>query len=337
MLSFRRFFLVLLVTGVVSLPAVVAIDFFWKQKDSYTESLLQTFNLHQTDVLYFGDSSVILYGSQDKNTAGIDLLFQAKTGLSVCSIASPGYSAVLYSEYLHLLDKTRYQPRLVIIPINLRSFTGSSVRRPALNFPLRQIYIRYRSTGKIELLDYLKYRFLGLEERLTENWKDMPVVYDGNYLGTHRSIQDDCRIPEILDYRPDREHLYAQQLGKKFMYHYMAPVDSNDAMFSYLDETIRYLKKRGIPVLCYLTPVNFGDGRKYAGEAFTKRNEKNIAVIGQFMKERDVAFLDLATSLDPTYFVDKRDVYEHLDFKGRDFVAGSVAKSAKTLLFGVHE
>lgn len=335
--SFRRFFLVLLVVGAVTLPVVTVIDFFWKQKDPFTESLLRTFNSRPVDVLYFGDSSVLLHGSRDTNTAGIDLLFQAKTGYRVCSIASPGYSAVLYSEYLHLLDKTRYQPRLVIIPVNLRSFTGSSVRRPALNFPLRQIYIRYRSTGKLELLSYLEYRFLGLEERLTENWKAMPVLYDGQNLGTHRSIQEESRIPELLDYSPEREPLYARQLGLKFRYHYMAPLDADDAMFSYLDETIRYLKGRGIPVLFYLTPINAQDGRKYVGESFTRRIEKNMAAISQFMNARGVGFLNLATSLDASYFVDKRDVYEHLNFKGRDFVADSVAKTAQTLFPGVRQ
>jgi len=337
MRSSRRFFIVLLVVGSVSLPTLAALDFFWKQKDPYTESLLQTFNAQQADVLYFGDSSVLLSGSRDANKAGIDLLFQAKSGLSVCSVASPGFSAVLYSEYLHLLDKTRYKPRLVIIPINLRSFTGSSVRRPALNFPLRQIYIRYRSTGKLELADYLRYRFLGLEDRLTEEWKDLQVVYAGQNLGTHRSIQKECRIPEILDYAPEREHLYARQLGKKFSYHYMAPIASDDAMLSYLEETIRYLKGQRIPVLFYLTPINFRDGRKYAGEAFTARNEKNIAVIAKFMKEHDVKFLDLATSLDASYFVDKRDVYEHLNFEGRDFVADRVAQAAQAFFPGVKQ
>ena len=335
--SFRRFFLVLLIVGSVSLPIVAALDFLWKQKDPYTESLVRTFNAGQADVLFFGDSSVLLSGSRDENKAGIDLLFQAKTGLSVCSVASPGYSAVLYSEYVRLLGKTRYQPRLVIIPINLRSFTGSSVRRPALNFPLRQIYIRFRSTGRLELADYLRYRFLGLEERLTEDWKGQQVVYDGQHLGTHRSIQDECRIPEILDYTPEREPLYASQLGKKFRYHYMAPVDKDDAMLSYLDETIRYLKERSIPVLFYLTPINFRDGRKYAGEAFTVRNEKNIAAIREFMNTRNVALLDLATALDASYFVDKRDVYEHLNFKGRDFVADSVAQTVRTLFPGVRK
>jgi hypothetical protein len=336
MRSFRRFFLVLLVVGAVSVPIVAAIDFFWKQKDPYTESLLRTFNARQADVLYFGDSSIRFFGSQDKNTAGIDLLFQDKTGLSVCTIASPGYSAVLYSAYVRLLDKTRYQPRLVIIPINLRSFSGSSVRRPALNFPLRQIYIHYRTTGQLELADYIRYRYLGLEDRLTANWKNQQVIYDGQSLGTHRSIQDDARIPELLDYAPEREHLYARQLGLKFRYHYMAPVNFDDAMFGYLEEVIGYLKERNIPVLFYLTPINFRDGRKYAGEDFTVRTEKKIATIEKFMKERDVKILNLATSLDASYFVDKRDVYEHLNFKGRAFVAAAVAQSAQVFFPRVH-
>lgn len=328
MFSYRRFFIVLLVVGAVSLPTVVAIDFFWKQTDKYAESILDTYNTRQTDVLYFGDSSVRFTGKKDKNTAGIDQLFQIKTGLSICTIANPGFSPVIYSKYIHLLEKTRYKPRLVVIPLNLRSFTGPAARRPAFDFPLRQLYIEYRQTGTLDVSNYLKYRFLGLEERLTESWKDQQVLYNGQNLGTHSSIQEYSCITEDLDTAPEREHLYAQQLGIKFRYHYMAPLDSGDTMFGFLDETIRYCKGHNIPVLFYLTPINFSDGKKYAGEDFADRVVQNIATIEKFLKGHDTELLNLAASLDESGFVDKRDVFEHYNFMGRDFIAKSVAGAA---------
>jgi hypothetical protein len=336
MQSFRRFFLILLVAGAVCLPAAVTIDFFWKQKDRYADFLVDTLNARQTDILYFGDSTIRFHGDRDESIAGIDQIFQTVTGLKLCTIASPGFSAVLYSQYVRLLDKTRYRPGLVIIPINLRSFNGSSIMRPALSFPLRQIYIRYRCTGRLDLADYLRYRYLGFEERLTEEWNKLPVVYEGVSLGTNRSILEESRIREVLDYAPEREPLYARQLAIKFRYHYMAPVGTDDSMFGYLDETIRYLKGRGIPVLFYITPINFRDGKKYVGPAFTRRNEKTIEIIKGFMTARGVTCLDLANTLDAPYFVHKRDVYEHLNYKGRQFVAQQVARAALELLPGKH-
>ena len=322
------------VFGALGLPSVAAVDFFTRQRDVYTDFLLKAFDSRPIDVLYFGDSSIGFCGSRDINRSGIDLLFQAKSGLSVCTIASPGYSAVLYSEYIHLLGKTKFKPLLVIIPINMRSFTGSSVRRPALNFPLRQIYIRYRANGTFELLNYLQYRFLGLEQELTEAWKDQQVVYDNMHLGTNRSIQESAFIPEMIDYAPDRELKYSKQLALRFKYHYMAKVTKDDAMFGYLDACIQYLKKYHIAMLFYTTPINMQDGRRYVGPAFTTRVDKNLAVIEQFMKERGVPFINLAAALPPSCFVDKRDVFEHYTFTGRDVVAAAVAHKSRALLFG---
>lgn len=337
MFSYRKFFIVLLVVGAVGLPTVATIDFFWKQKDKYAEELLRTFNTRQTDILYFGDSSIRFTGRQDQNKAGIDQLFQTKTGLSLCTIANPGYSAVVYSEYVRLLDKCRYKPRLAIIPINLRDFTGTATRRPAFDFPLRQIYVRYRYNGDLELASYLKYRFLGLEEQIIENWRKQQVSRNGVSIGTHNSIQEESRIPEELDYSPERENLYRHQLALKFRYHYMASVSSSDSMFSYLDKTIQHLKELKIPVLFYLTPINYSDGIKYAGKAFTGRIEMNISTIEKFMKERDVRLLNLATSLDASNFVDKQDVYEHYNYSGRDFIASRVAKTTQDFFHKVHQ
>lgn len=322
----------LLTVGVLTLPLVVTIDFFVKQKDQYTEALLQTFNKQQIDVLYFGDSSIRFAGSRDTNKTGIDLLFQAKSGLTVCTIANPGFSAVIYSEYVRLLDKTKYKPKLVIIPINLRSFTGSSIRRPALNFPLKQIYIRYKRSGQIELSDYLKYRFLGLEEQLTENWKKQQVLLDGKSLGTHNYIRGKSLIADSLDYAPKREYLYAEKLALKFKYHYMTQIRPDDAMLTYLDEIINYFRGKGIPILFYLTPINFQDGKKYVGEAFKIRTEENIVTIENFMKSKNIKFLNLATSLAPSAFIDKRDVFEHYNTDGRSFIAGEVAKASRAIL-----
>ncbi|MDD2365360.1 MAG: hypothetical protein PHN84_04280 [Desulfuromonadaceae bacterium] len=237
----------------------------------------------------------------------------------------------MYSEYVKLLDKTKYKPKLVIIPINLRSFTGSSIRRPALNFPLRQIYIRYRSKGVFEWADYLKFRFLGYEDTLTDYWKDQQVIYDGKELGTHRSIQEQSRIPESFDYNPERETLYAKQLGIKFRYHYMAVLAEDDAMFGYISDTINVLNKMKIPVLCYITPVNYIDGKKYVGDDFVRRIDKNLATVQYFMKKRQINIINLSKQLQPSEFIDKRDVYEHYTFVGRSLIAESLAKAVATL------
>lgn len=332
MKAFNRFFIVFILVGSISLPTVVAIDFFWKRTDKHADLLIKEFNSRPIDVLYFGDSTIRFTGERDVNKNGIDTFFQQRSGLSMCAIASQGFTAILYSQYVRLLDSTRYRPKLVIIPVNLRVFSDSVARRPSSSFPLRQIYTRYRSTGVFAWSDYLKYRFLGLEDRLNNEWYDEQVIHGTANLGTNRQILAASRIDEWLDYAPEREHRYARQLALKFRYHYMMHVGSKDPMLGYLEDTLDHLKKLGIPVLLYLTPINTQDGVRYVGNEFSEQVYRNFAVIRQRIKAHGETVIDLSRSLDPSFFIHKRDVFEHLNTEGREFVAQQVAHAALELL-----
>lgn len=332
MRTFKRFFIVLILIGSVTLPAAVAIDFFWKQRDLYTDYLMEAFNSRPLDVLYFGDSTIRFYGARDVNRAGIDEFFREQSGLSICTIANPGFSAILYSQYVRLLAATRYKPKLVIIPVNLRGFSDSASKRPSVSFPLRQIYIRYRTNGVFEWRNYLQYRFLGLEERQNDAWRDKPVIHNGVNLGSNRQILDASRINDFIDYAPEREPQYARQLAIKFRYHYMMDVGPNDPMLRHIDDTVGYLKKLGIPVLLYLTPINVVDGERYGGKEFTEQVTRNFTVIRNRIETHGVSVLDLSRLLDPSCFIHKQDVFEHLNTDGRKRVAQQVAKAALEML-----
>jgi hypothetical protein len=332
MKSFKTFFIACILIGSIALPMAVAIDFFWKRTDKHADLLMKEFNSRPIDVLFFGDSTIRFTGERDINRDGIDTFFQQRSGLSICAIASQGFSAILYSQYVRLLDATKYRPKLVIIPINLRVFSDSVAKRPSSSFPLRQIYTRYRASGVFAWRDYLQYRFLGLEDRLNNNWRDQPVMHGTVNLGTNSQILAASRIDEWLDYAPEREQRYARQLGIKFRYHYMMHIDSKDQMLGYLEDTLDHLKKLGIPVLLYLTPINVQDGERYVGTEFSEQVYRNVSVIKGRIVAHGETVIDLSRSLDPSFFIHKRDVFEHLNTGGREFVAQQVAQVALELL-----
>ena len=336
MQTFKRFFIALILIGTVSLPTTVGIDFFWKQKDQYTDFLMKAFNSGPLEVLYFGDSTIRFYGARDTNKAGIDEFFREDSKLSICTIANPGFSAILYSQYVHLLSATRYKPKLVIIPVNLRGFSDVISKRPSISFPIRQIYIKYCTNGAFEWRNYLKYRFLALEDRENDAWLNQPVIQRGVILGTNRQILATSRINDFIDYAPELEQKYTKQLALKFRYHYMMDVDPNDQMLRHIDDTVSYLKKLGIPVLIYLTPINIIDGKRLVGREFTEQVSRNFTVIKQHIEKNDVKVLDLSELLDPSCFIHKQDVFEHLNTNGRKLVAEQVSKAALELLRRKH-
>lgn len=328
----KQFFIFFIVVSIIGIPITAAVDFYAKNRDAYTDFLLKTLNTTPIDVLYFGDSTIRFYASHDKDKRGIDQFFQEKSKLSVCTVANPGFSPIIYRQYVKLLKLTKYKPKLIIIPINLRGFSDSICTRPSVSFPLKQIYINYRYTGKLDWKSYLQYRFLGREDSENDAWFDLPVIRNNRFIGTNRQVLAASRISDFIDYDAAREARYAKQLALKFNYHYMMTITQKHQMLTYLDTTIDEIKQLHIPVLIYFTPINIDDGKKYDGLDFLKRVRANFTIIRNRIERKGVPVLDLSEMLPPADFFHKADVFEHLDTEGRQKVAGKVATAALHIL-----
>lgn len=332
--NYSRFLISFIVAIAIGIPIAVSLDYYSKQRDVYANAIISTYNNKPRDVLYFGDSTIRFTGKDDKDKRGIDEFFKEFSGLSVCTIASPGFNSVLFSEYVQLLSKTRYKPRLVVLTVNLRSFSETGVQRPTALFPLRQIYTRHRCGKPFELIDYLRYRFLGLEEELTASWEKAAVIRDSVSIGTNRQIVDACRIEEDLDYNPELAWKYNRQLSLKFNYHYCMELDNDSLAIKKFHETVIALERLGIPVVLNITPLNMQDGLFYAGEKFKTKVENNLCVFAKNVSASNARILDLHESLNSTHFVHKSEVFEHLDTAGRRFVGEKVAEAALSRLSG---
>lgn len=332
MRQYRNYFAKFILFVSLGLPVVMAADFWLKRRDPATDLICTVFNASPKDVIYLGDSTIRFTGSRDTDKTGIDQFFLKEAGLSTVTIAKPGYSAILFANYVKLLKKTKFRPKLVIIPINLRSFSESGVQRPAARFSLQQIYSDYRATGSFNWYEYLKFRYFGEEERLTKLWENQPVVRGGISIGTNREVIDQSRIREVLDYTPEREAWYKKELALKFSYHYLMDIPPEHLLITKLKETISTLASMNIKVLCYITPLDMESGRRYVGKAFDNQVNQNLNITMQELEKSGVKCLDLHNLLSREHFVHKSDVHEHLDTSGRQLVGTHVAKRARQQL-----
>jgi hypothetical protein len=73
-----------------------------------------------------------------------------------------------------------------------------------------------------------------------------------------------------------------------------------------------------------------------ATQQFMEQVTRNFAVIRQRIETHGagVTVIDLSGLLDPSCFIHKQDVFEHLNTTGRTLVAQRVAQAALTLLHG---
>lgn len=327
--EYKKFlYIYVFICPIIIIPIVLSTDFIIYNKDDLALRMLNTMNSRKVDVLYFGDSSIESFGPCDK-PGNISLFFEQKINKRVITIAKPGYSPIIFKEYVKLLPKIKNKPKLIIFPINMRMFSDAWIKRPDFHFKLKQLYIHYLYSDKIDLIEYFQYRFLKKQEKDMALWRGKNVLYGDIHLGTVKEVLENSNIsskPPLECMKEEYDHLYEKQLTLQFNFNYMNVVSFDNPMFSHIKEMIKEANDMDIKIFTYLNPINFKDGIKYVGQDFTNRFLENTQIVKEFLKNNRIDYLDLSAYMGANYFVDKYYTSEHVDIVGKRLVAEGLAK-----------
>jgi len=85
----------------------------------------------RTNIIYLGDSTLSLPAGQV--TTG-EILQEMLPDCSVGEIAHPAYNLDLYLHYVRYIVRSAHPPDIVIVPINMRSFSPEWDKRPGYQF-----------------------------------------------------------------------------------------------------------------------------------------------------------------------------------------------------------
>ncbi|MDO8445427.1 MAG: hypothetical protein Q7T53_04870 [Deltaproteobacteria bacterium] len=324
-----RVVLLSLILAVVSVPIL---DLIFDQ-DKAASRIATVLSEENVDILFFGDTVIRAYESGEKNT-GIDSLLADKGHYAVLSAANSGtgrsrarnpeYSPIVYQDYIDIVARSIYKPKAIIIPINLQSFSESWFSDPRAQFHLERLKarLRYVRFSKGDFMEYLEYKLTDKLEREDSLWINSEVIYGDVSLGVRGKIDYESRIAErSFDYDDLKIQI---KLMKQFEYNYMNIIERRHKMFDCLDKTIDTARANGIKVVCYITPINFEDGGKYAGDKFTKRVKNNVAIINQYLNDKGIDYLDMSFSLSSSHFMDKFVSSARLNLNGRTWVANEL-------------
>ena len=110
-------------------------------------------------VLYLGDSTIERIAHQDDDRRAITEMLDAHLGGGVLGVSHSAYHPTMYKWLSRLFEVLPGKPRLVIIPVNLRSFS-----------PVWEYHPEYQFTEEIERIDtYLRHgRLLPAVEALPD-------------------------------------------------------------------------------------------------------------------------------------------------------------------------
>lgn len=287
---------------------------------------LKKYLREKVDIIYFGDSTNITVGKDDSDHRTIaGMLHDMASQWSLGSVVHPAYHIGIYLEFCKYLVRQGYRPVVIIIPINMRSFSPDWDRRPHYQYEIQKIILKGGLLKSILLAFYkplmmFKYNFFTISQ---QEFLDTPVFYGHRQVGTAKDFNNSSYI------KYSDKNMKNQLI---FSYMYGLSLSPQHRKLKALVETAKLLIRNNIKVIFYITPIDWETGEKYLPGEFLKQLRENTQLIISLLSMEGVEVLDISTVLPTNCFYWYLYPNEHLNQRGRMYVAEQLYLKLKQIL-----
>ncbi len=272
-------------------------------------------------VILIGDSTLLFTAPSDTSTMQIGDFIALNTGYNATSISEGGYHLGVYEHYVEYICRTSSHPSLIVIPINMQSFSPDEYLNPHRQF--REHIVRIdqgRSPTLLERLWERVYRIFGKNpETLAKQeaaWNEQAVYYNSTQIGTVGDFNY-----HIIGSEPTIDTLQRN----KFIYLYLGELTGEHPHIKSLQAIIADAQQCDLDLLLYITPIDYEEGIRLVGENFTSIVNQNKAVVTAVANAHDVAVIDLSYNLSSEHFPYHYSPDEHVDEDGRRFIGETLS------------
>ena len=294
-------------------------------------------------VLFFGDSVVerVSRDDADKTPLGQIVTNRLFPRYTTCVISHSAFRPEIYLALSRTIASAHKKPSLVILPINIRSFSPQWDWDPRFDFEqeIRLInyyhcdpekkMIRLVPTNQIPVGFWKRQAFLRRKVR----YPFSSCTQIRNFVDV---ITNKSKDPGDMEFR----------WKQIFIFHYLYPLEANCRQLVHLQTLLRFLRDLDIPVLSYLTPINYQAGVRYVGEVFKALVLENVEKVLQQMagqplkavsdtvyKGPKLTVADWTFLLTDNFFFHRNEPTEHLNESGRNKISDGIVR----LVFGGEE
>lgn len=284
--------------------------------------------------LLFGDSVALRVAADDSDATTLeDMVAGLLAPAETCRIALSAFHSQVYCLFCHCIARQAHRPRSVVMPINLRSFSTSWDLHPDYQFltetALLDDYARGKSVGREQIVANPVARaiFQAIPVRLASG-EVCPVSHFLNRIGER---EPDPQSPA-----------WRSRLREIFSFHYMEEIHPWHRKLAYFGAAVKFLRRHGIGVGLYLTPINHVAGETYLGPEFKRVVSRNVQVILRFLEQYGIveasaadlehgrqptgAVLDCTFDHDASAFFTPQNATEHLRHLARHDLARKIAR-----------
>jgi hypothetical protein len=323
----RRYLLCLALCAIVWLPLHV----FTHLLDAWDVAVAEDYLKGSSRVVYFGDSVLDATDACEQEKTPIFEHVGNLLGEKVLALRAGGLSAIVYRKMAKFLARFP-RTRVVVIPINMRSFSAEWFPRPFRQYPERQAVFDILS-GSIDVGE-LYHVLYSHDDAATEAAVRETFIYDDVIsLGTIASVEQQLRTIKPIGCNQDYEG-QDEVIGLRYRYNYGNLIEPDHPMLHFMQETADILRRSSIEPLFYITPINMDEIKRIGGRALTQRVASNIDVIGKVADRNAWQFIDLSGAVRHEDFIDLMYAGEHVNWKGRRIIAAQVAQKVRAVLTG---
>lgn len=283
---------------------------------------LQNYKHANTDVLYFGDSTLHYVNKVDEDKTPLyEMVGKKIFPLTLGIIMHDSYQSEIELAYLKEMVKQNYFPKYVIIPINLRSFSPEWDLRPGFQFPDEKVYLDYVHTPlEIFLPFFENFQVPEMNANDEKIYHNAAVYNDDTYIGTAPQLEDTTHVARFED-----------RLKQLTTYFYMNRISTTHRKLKALVEIGRLLKGTKTKVIFYITPIDIDTGNTSVGKEFEGRIFENANLIINSLKTY-APVLNLSHTLRAKDFSWRAEGWytnEHLLQSGREYLSTQIAQVIK--------
>jgi hypothetical protein len=208
----------------------------------------------------------------------------------------------IYEAFIEYISNQKQQPKYIIIPINLRSFTPSWDWRPEYQFNPEKIYLKDNFFSILyRPLSVFKFNY----DTITyQKFYEQPIKL-GN---------------KIIGYNKDT--LIAKTQKDRFIYYYMADIEASNRNTIAL-QSILSNKNLKSKLILYFNAIDVYEGERYLPNQFTKEIQKNKLFLASIISKYPdrASYIDFIDSIPHKYFDYQDEPNEHLNQTGKMYVA----------------
>lgn len=254
---------------------------------------LESSGYSSNQIVFLGDSVVGACSSVDTDLRSIAGMLSDHVVKEVVDESHAAFGQRLINSQLHGMLRTGGLPAAVVVPVNLRSFCSTWETTPGWRFKNVEMANRYNI--------YCTLRAYYLLTGADQDFEAMP-----------RSSS----APQ----NPTRAEIVAG-IRKAYLYHF-----EQSESFEYFEDNLELSKSFGVPVVFYLTPVDWEHVTEYAEPDDLQLIESNLRELARRLEAAGVKWVDLSRKCSKERFTHPPSrIDEHLDQEGRLQVAREVA------------